>query len=114
MGTHIGTSSNMWARAAPAALALVAAAAHADPPHDGATTPVPEWTPHAVRPQLPTRAPGLRAGTYVPLRDPADRPSVTVYGYWPYWSDPLADMPWDQLTHVAIFDVGTDASGNLL
>ncbi|MCA9491663.1 MAG: glycoside hydrolase family 18 protein [Myxococcales bacterium] len=96
-------------------LVLLSAVALADTPHDGpAAIPglVHEWKPHAtVLPQRPN--PNQRAGTYTQLRASNDRPSVTVYGYWPYWTDPLSTMPWDQLTHIAIFDINTDASGNL-
>lgn len=49
----------------------------------------------------------------VPLLPPGDKPSVWVYGYLPYWADNLDTVPWDSLTHVAMFDVGVDSSGNL-
>ena len=48
-----------------------------------------------------------------PLRAPSDRPDITVYGYWPYWGDPMDTMPWDQLTHLAVFDVGLEPDGTL-
>ncbi len=48
-----------------------------------------------------------------PTRPVDDPPAITVYGYWPYWGDPLPTVPWDQLTHVAIFDVTLDADGGL-
>lgn len=48
-----------------------------------------------------------------PTRPVDDPPEITVYGYWPYWGDPLPTVPWDQLTHVAIFDVTLDADGGL-
>lgn len=96
-------------------LMLASALALADTPHDGSLPPVGrslDWTPHAhALPQRP--APNQRANTYTQLRSTTDRPSVTVYGYWPTWSDPLSTMPWDQLTHVAIFSVNMDSSGNL-
>jgi spore germination protein YaaH len=50
---------------------------------------------------------------YVPSRDPADRPDVTVYGYWPYWGESLGTLPWDQLTHVALFGVELTEDGTL-
>jgi len=50
---------------------------------------------------------------YLPLRSPGDRPDVTVYGFWPHWGDPLATLPWDQLTHVAIFSVTLKSDGSL-
>lgn len=48
-----------------------------------------------------------------PTRPADDRPEITVYGYWPYWGDPLDTIPWDQLTHVAIFDVTLTEDGSL-
>jgi len=50
---------------------------------------------------------------YQPLRSPADRPDVTVYGFWPHWGDPLATLPWDQLTDVALFSVTMNSDGSL-
>jgi MYXO-CTERM domain-containing protein len=47
------------------------------------------------------------------LLPPGGKPSVWVYGYLPYWADNLATVPWDSLTHLAMFDVGVDSSGNL-
>lgn len=44
------------------------------------------------------------------MRVASDAPSVTVYGLWPSWGDPLSTLPWDQLTHVAI--VGADLAGD--
>lgn len=48
-----------------------------------------------------------------PTRPVDEPPEITVYGYWPYWGDPLSTVPWDQLTHIALFDVGLDADGGL-
>lgn len=36
-----------------------------------------------------------------------------VYGYYATWAGELDDLPWDRLTHVAIFDVQLTASGSL-
>ncbi len=36
-----------------------------------------------------------------------------VYGYYATWAGELVDLPWDRLTHVAIFDVQLTASGAL-
>ena len=47
------------------------------------------------------------------LRSPGDTPDVVVYGYYPYWGDPLDTLAWDQLTHLALFSVGLDTAGNL-
>lgn len=40
-------------------------------------------------------------------------PDRTVYGYWPYWGDPISTIPFDSLTHVAIFSVSLTSSGGL-
>ncbi|HWB80857.1 MAG TPA: glycosyl hydrolase family 18 protein [Nannocystaceae bacterium] len=39
--------------------------------------------------------------------------SASVYGYYAYWLGSVADLPWDRLTHVAIFSVDVDGNGNL-
>ena len=72
-----------------------------------------EWRPHAEMmndPEL-TRLPDRQLPPPAPLRAPADRPDVTVYGYWPYWGDSLETLYWDQLTHVAIFAVDLQSNG---
>lgn len=48
-----------------------------------------------------------------PIRAVGDSPDVVVYGYWPYWADPLDTIQWDQLSHLAIFSVGLQANGTL-
>ena len=40
-------------------------------------------------------------------------PDIWVYGYLPYWANDLNTVPWDQLSHVAIFDVGLESDGSL-
>lgn len=40
--------------------------------------------------------------------------NTIVYGYLPYWEYRPAEAPWEQLTHIAIFSVGIDSSGNIL
>jgi spore germination protein YaaH len=49
----------------------------------------------------------------VPIRSPGDLPDMVVYGYWPYWGDPLDTVRFDQLTHVAIFSVDLNSNGTL-
>lgn len=39
--------------------------------------------------------------------------NTTVYGYWPYWGDDLNTLPWETLTHLAIFGVTLNADGTL-
>ena len=36
-----------------------------------------------------------------------------VYGYLPYWEYEPASVPWEELTHIAIFSVGMTAEGTL-
>jgi cysteine-rich repeat protein len=74
-----------------------------------------EHTPHAhllEEPEL-MALPDHQVPPPAPLRAPGDRPDRVVYGYWPYWGDPLDTLYWDQLTHVAIFSVGLNSNGTL-
>ncbi len=57
---------------------------------------VPERAPVAATPPTPT--PG---------------PTVKVYGYQAYWAADLDAVPWDDLSHLAIFSAGSDSAGNL-
>jgi len=43
----------------------------------------------------------------------AAKPSVTVYGYHPYWEDDPTELDFSRLTHLAIFDVGLEEDGSL-
>jgi spore germination protein YaaH len=65
-----------------------------------------QWlaNPDAVvhHPVTPARLPAATPG-----------PDVIVYGYQAYWSDDLASVPWDQLSHLALFAAEVDSSGNL-
>uniref|UniRef100_UPI0035243FA3 hypothetical protein n=1 Tax=Salmonella enterica TaxID=28901 RepID=UPI0035243FA3 len=72
-------------------------------------------TPHAhgVQDAAMTALPTERVPPPAPIRQPGDRPDRTVYGYWPYWGDPLDTLQWDQLTHVALFSVGMNTAGDL-
>lgn len=40
-------------------------------------------------------------------------PDKTVYGYWPYWGDDLSTIPFDSLSHIAIFGVTLNSDGSL-
>lgn len=40
-------------------------------------------------------------------------PDVTVYGYLAYWDDDLMEVPWDELSHLAVFSANVDTAGNL-
>lgn len=93
---------------------LLASACSAPMNSDG----IEPWMPHAAAVAeveagtLPGSGP-MAGPPYVPLRAPGDRPDVTVYGYWPSWGDPLSTVPWDQLTHVAVFSVDLRSDGTL-
>ena len=50
--------------------------------------------------------PSSKSGNYT-------SPDVTVYGYHPYWGGDPLDVDLSPLTHIAIFDVGMDSSGNI-
>ena len=40
-------------------------------------------------------------------------PDVIVYGYLAYWDDDLYAVPWDELSHIALFCAAVDINGNL-
>lgn len=40
-------------------------------------------------------------------------PDRIVYGYLPYWTIEPADVPWDHLTHLAVFSVGINSDGTV-
>ncbi|MFT7520022.1 MAG: spore germination protein YaaH, partial [Kiritimatiellia bacterium] len=44
---------------------------------------------------------------------PTDGPHVTVYGYVPYWADDLSTLPWDDLSHIALFSAAATFDGRL-
>ena len=48
-----------------------------------------------------------------PLPPPTPGPTVKVYGYQAYWAQDLDAVPWDDLTHLAIFSAGSDSNGDL-
>jgi hypothetical protein len=47
------------------------------------------------------------------LPAPTPGPAMTVYGYLAYWDDDLSTVPWDDLTHLALFSVGANSDGSL-
>jgi len=47
------------------------------------------------------------------LPEVTEGPDTTVYGYLAYWDDDLYTVPWDDLSHIAIFSAGSDSVGNL-
>lgn len=44
---------------------------------------------------------------------PSPGPDLTVYGYLAYWNDDLVSVPWDDLTHLAVFSAGANSDGSL-
>lgn len=63
---------------------------------------------HADQPVNPAHL----AGPTPSLRGTTQRPCRTVFGFLPYWVSPTS-VRWDQLTHVACFDVRVSASGTV-
>ncbi len=55
----------------------------------------------------------LARPTPMPLPDVTPGPHKRVYGYYAYWSGELADMPWDDLSDIALFSANVDTSGHL-
>ena len=47
------------------------------------------------------------------LPPPTPGPDHTVYGYLAYWADDLDTVPWDHLSHIALFTAGTTDQGAL-
>lgn len=98
-----------------AAVAVLALPALADEPlhSDFGLEPHP-WMPHAEHELLrPADGPSGDTAPRSNGRDPLDRPDLTVYGYWPYWGDPLDTVPVDHLTHLAVFSVNLTSTGAL-
>ncbi len=44
---------------------------------------------------------------------PTPGPSLKSYGYLAYWDDDLTTVPWDDLTHLALFSVAANPDGSL-
>lgn len=83
-------------------LSSVLAAPHISTPHaDALLTHANE--PHVIPAPLSAPPP--------PSADPV--PDMTVYAYHPYWESDPTQLHWDQLTHVAIFDVELNSDGTL-
>ncbi len=59
-----------------------------------------------------------RRGTPIPppprtVPPPLAGATRVVYGYLPYWEYGPESVPWDHLTHLAVFSVGANADGSL-
>jgi hypothetical protein len=48
-----------------------------------------------------------------PLPAATPGPDSIVYGYQAYWDDDLNEVPWDELSHIAIFAAGAETDGSL-
>lgn len=48
-----------------------------------------------------------------PPRPATPGPDLTVYGYLAYWDDDLNTVPWDELSHIAIFAATAETDGSL-
>ncbi len=86
--------------------------ARADVPLHTRVTPPPFHSVHeAQMRQPPLMAPSSRRPA---ARAPSTLgPDVTVYGYWPYWGDDLSTVPYDSLSHLAIFAASLNSDGTL-
>lgn len=56
---------------------------------------------------------GLRAPAWRAAGPPTPGPDRRVYGYKAYWSGTLADMPWDELSDIALFSADVASDGSL-
>ena len=63
---------------------------------------------HALQPPVVPSIP-----LYRDLPAVTEGPDVTVYGYKAYWSGDLATLPWDDLSHVALFAAAAGTDGSL-
>lgn len=75
--------------------------------------PTPPPGPHAAHAAEP---PMFRDGGFprpVPLPAVTPGPDAIVYGYQAYWSNDLETVPWDQLSHLAVFSAGATSTGAL-
>ena len=81
-------------------------------PHSGAishpSTHQEAWERHA---QDPPATPDAWSAPLASTATPG--PNRTVYGYWPYWGDDLSTVPFDSLSHIAIFGVTLASDGSL-
>ncbi len=72
-------------------------------------------TPHALDHARHSGADHVVPAPLASVPPPADGPTpdMTVYGYHAYWTGDPTDLNWEQLTHVAIFDVELNSDGTL-
>ncbi len=55
----------------------------------------------------------LQTASAVDLPEVTEGPDTKVYGYQAYWDDDLYTVPWDDLSHIAIFAAESDSNGDL-
>lgn len=60
--------------------------------------------------QLPPSAAEHARGT----SSPSPGPDATVYAYQAYWNADLSAVPWDHITHLAVFSADATPSGSLI
>jgi hypothetical protein len=99
----------------PAIAALTAAAVASTPAPD--PTPAIGWSQRAHGPALSPRDPSsdTKLASSNHSRQASSllcKPTQKVFGFLPYWSG-TTNIRWDLLSHVGVFSLGVDASGNL-
>jgi MYXO-CTERM domain-containing protein len=82
-------------------LTILALSAFAGPHADHAAVFGDQRRPHVVPSALP------------PPAVPTVGPDLTVYGYLAYWDDDLNTVPWDELSHLAVFAATAETDGSL-
>jgi spore germination protein YaaH len=85
------------------ALALALSAALAGPHAEHRAEAEALGLAQVARPTAPALLPDVTAG-----------PDRIVYGYEPYWNANLQTVPWDQLSHLAIFSADAASDGSLV
>ncbi|MBT3223332.1 MAG: hypothetical protein HN348_30020, partial [Proteobacteria bacterium] len=71
-------------------------------------------SPHANQMQVyGSQDQGATFPVRAPLPDVNDGPDIIVYGYQAYWDDDLNAVPWDDISHIALFSANANTSGGL-
>lgn len=85
------------------------------PPSQAGSPQPHEALPPSIHAAHSARPPVVRAPAAAPRTPPmpVGEPRIWVYGYLPYWVGGLAAVPWEHITHLAIFDVGLNSDGSL-
>lgn len=95
------------------ALLLASVTAHALPlpPEAPLAMPPGDHARHVL--EFGDRVPEQPRRRNLPLPPPTPGPDMTVYGYQAYWNADLYAVPWDDLTHLAIFSANATPTGGL-